>query len=363
MVQTLRARPSLSDWKTKSAFSVIILGLLISVAWNLTRTDAIAAARSAYVQGELALCLQHALDHLDRRPWSAEAALLAARCLSRLDYAGEAEPYFKRAGRLELSDAQLRAFGLARGPHPEHAIRAYDEILENWPDNVTALRRLAAVQLAQNNTAELLRLADRLSGIPKGAVIGHTLRGVVFQNESNPQRAIECFERVLALDPELREMPLSRRLFWSHFSDDLLADGRIDDARGQLIKALDQAPDADLMDRLGRIYFLQGALDDAERCFRQAAEWDPSDYKPQVDLSKLALQRQAREEALAHLLHAKLLAPEEYGVLYGLASVYRQLGRMSEAARVQEAVMHLRDQPASSAVSRPANKPWPRYAL
>ena len=129
---------------------------------------------------------------------------MAARCLSRLDYADQAEPYFKRAGRLELFDAQLRAYGLARGPHSERAIQAYHEILENWPDNVTALRRLAAVQLAQNNTNELLSLADRLSGIPQGAVIGHTLRGVVFHNDSNPQRAIECFERVLALDPELR---------------------------------------------------------------------------------------------------------------------------------------------------------------
>ena len=344
------------------AFGVALLGLSIVAVWNFTRTDAIADARSAYLQGDLALCLQHALDHLERRPWSHEAALLAARCLSRLDYADQAEPYFKRAGRLELSDAQLRAFGLARGPHPEHAIRAYDEILENWPDNVTALRRLAAVQLAQNNTNELLSLADRLSGIPKGAVIGHTLRGVVYHNDSNPQRAIGCFERVLALDPELREMPLSRRLFWSHFSDDLISDGRIDDARGELIKALDQAPDADLMDRLGRIYFLQGALDEAERCFRQAAEWDPSDYRPYFDMSKIALQRQQREEALTHLNHAKLLAPEEYAVLYSLASVYRQLGRLADAARVQEAVTQLRDKSASSS-SRPVNAPWPRYAL
>jgi tetratricopeptide (TPR) repeat protein len=362
MGQTRRLRPASKSWITGTAFGVVLLGLSAGTAWNLTRTDAIAPARSAYQQGELVLCLQHALDHLERRPWSREATLLAARCLSRLDYADQAEPYFKRAGRLELFDAQLRAYGLARGPHSERAIQAYHEILENWPDNVTALRRLAAVQLAQNNTNELLSLADRLSGIPKGAVIGHTLRGVVFHNDSNPQRAIECFERVLALDPELREMPLSRRLFWSHFSDDLISDGRIDDARGELIKALANAPDADLMSRLGRIYFLQGALDEAERCFRRAAEWDPSDFKPHFDLSKIALQRQQREEALTHLNHAKLLAPEEFGVLYSLASVYRQLGRLADAARVQETVTQLRDKPASSS-SRRLNAPWPRYTL
>ena len=74
-----------------------------------------------------------------------------------------------------------------------------------------------------------------------------------------------------------------------------------------MIKALANAPDAELMNRLGRIYFLQGAFDEAERCFRQAAEWDPSDYNPHFELSKLALQRQQREEALTHLNQAKVL--------------------------------------------------------
>jgi hypothetical protein len=45
-----------------------------------------------------------------------------------------------------------------------------------------------------------------------------------------PKQAVTCFERVLELDPELREMPLSRRLFWSHFADDLIAIHRINDA-------------------------------------------------------------------------------------------------------------------------------------
>ena len=74
-------------------------------------------------------CLQHALDHLERRPWSRDAALLAGRCLSRLDYADQAEPYYRRAGRLLLQDQQVRAYGLVRGPHPELAIPAYREII------------------------------------------------------------------------------------------------------------------------------------------------------------------------------------------------------------------------------------------
>ena len=159
---------------------------------------------------DLTGCLQHALDHLERRPWSREAALLAARCLSRLDYAEQAEPYYRRAGRLSLNDLQIRAYGLVRGPHPELAIPAFHEILELSPGNLAAMRRLAAVLLAQNDTEQLLKLADRLSHSAGGEVIGSMLRGTVYHNDKNPQQAVAAFERVLQLDPELREMPASR---------------------------------------------------------------------------------------------------------------------------------------------------------
>jgi tetratricopeptide (TPR) repeat protein len=284
-----------------------------------------------------------------------------ARGLSRLDYAERAEPYFRRAGDLALADQQIRAYGLVRGPHPEHAIPVYHQILAVAPDNLTALRRLAAVELAQHNTAELMKLADRLCQHPDGAIIGQTLLGVVYHNDINPQRAVACFETVLNLDPELREMPLSRRLFWSHLADDLVACGRGDDASGVLTRALAREPDAELMSRLGEIYFLQGRLEDAERSFRQAVEWGPRQSNPYLSLSRIALQRHQNDEALGYLNQARLLAPGDYSVLYTLATLYQQLGRPTDAARVQEALSYLRDQ--SAATGAGAKPAWPRYAL
>ena len=243
-----------------------------------------------------------------------------------------------------------------RGPHPLSAIPVYHEILARAPDNVIALRRLAAVELAQHNTPELLKLADRLCRISKGAVIGQTLLGVVYHNDENPQRAAACFERVLEQDPELREMPLSRRQFWAQFAGDLITCGRMEDAIGALDKALANTPDADLMNQLGQIHFLQGQMEDAERCFRQALEWEPGNFQPYVGLSRIALQRQQREDALRYLNQAKQLAPLEYSVLYSLAAIYRLLGRPADAARLQESLTQLRDKPAENAT-------WPRHAL
>jgi tetratricopeptide (TPR) repeat protein len=340
---------------------LVVTGFSILTIWNLTRSVSLLEARHAYSRGDVPQCLQHALDHLKRQPWSREAALLAARSLSRLDYAEEAEPFFRRAGRLSLADFQVRAYGLARGPHPERAIPAYNAILAGFPDNVTALRRLAAVLLAQNDTPELLRLAERLTLISHGAVIGQTLRGVVYHNDKNPQQAAAAFERVLQLDPELREMPLPPSLFWRHLASDLIKCGRIEEAGRQLTRALAKTEDAELMNELGHIHFLQGSLDEAQRRFERAAELNPSDSSPHLNLAKLALQRRERELALKHLSHARVLAPRQYEVLYNLASVYRQLGQAADADRVQVLLKQLRVD--TSSTQRAPDDPWPPYAL
>jgi tetratricopeptide (TPR) repeat protein len=356
--RSIRLRPR----RAPVAIVLILTGLLVFFsAWNLTRSPALLKAREAYSRGDLARSLQHALDHLTRQPWSREAALVAARSLSRLDYSDAAESYFQRAGRLSLADSQIRAFGLAHGPHPDRAIPAYQQILAESPENVTALRRLAAVLLAGNDTPELLKLAERLGHIPGGAVIGQTLRGVVYHNDKNPQQAAAAFQQVLELDPQLREMPLPRRLFWSHLADDLLQCGRVEETTRYLADVLAKSQDAELMNRLGRIHFLQGSLEEAQRCFLQAAEWDPTDFNPHLNLAKLALQRQEREIALKHLNQARLLAPQQYDTLYNLSSLYRQLGRSVDADRIQEVLKQLRI--GSSAPPRARNSPWPRYAL
>jgi tetratricopeptide (TPR) repeat protein len=302
------------------------------------------------------------LEHLDKQPWSGEAALLAAKCLSGLNYALEAEPYYRRAGRLELNDLQIRAFGLALGPRPELAVPAYNEILARSPENVTAMSKLAGVLLVdRDQTGQLLELADRLDQVAGGAVIGARLRGVVYHNDSNPQQAVAAFERVLQLDPELREVPGPHTLFWTELADDLIAVGRIEDASRYLAMAVSKSSDPSLLNRLGRTYFLRGAFDDAEPCFRRAAELAPNDHVAYLNLARLALSRQDQGEALAQLNRARALAPRQYDVLYSLALVYRQLGRTAEADQLQPTVNRLREQlgpqpPAS-------NAKWPRYSL
>ena len=156
-------------------------------------------------------------------------------------------------------------------------------------------------------------------------------------------------------------MPASRPLFWKQLADDLVECGRIEDAGRYLDQALALGPDAQLLNQLGHTHFLRGDFDGAERCFRQAAESDPIVYGPHLNLAKLALQRQQRDEAARELNQARLLAPRQYGVLYSLALLYRQLGQAAEADRVQSEINELRE--AVATAPRTPNPTWPRYAL
>jgi tetratricopeptide (TPR) repeat protein len=101
--------------------AVLLTGFAVLTTWNFTRSTALAEASLAYARNDLTRALAKALDHLDRQPWSASAALMAARCLSQMGYARDAEAYFKRAGRLSDADLQIRAAGLARALPQERA--------------------------------------------------------------------------------------------------------------------------------------------------------------------------------------------------------------------------------------------------
>lgn len=340
--------------------ALTLAGLSVLSAWNLTRSEALDHARRAYKWGDLVPCLRDSLDHLDRRPWSRDAALLAAQCLSRLDYADDAEPYYRRAGRLTLDTQQIRAYGLVRGNHRQRAIQAYEEILKYWPNDVTALRRLAGVQMTQGNDPEVLRLAERAIRIPEGAVIGYSLAGVVHHHSKHPLESVIAFERVLRIDPELRVMPLPRRLFWGHLVYDLIAIGRTEDARRYVSQVLENEPDAYFLSALGQAYYLEGEHGAAEQCFRRAIERDPKDFVPHLQLGRIALQNK-RDEAVTHLERAVELAPRQYDALYTLAIAYRLLGRTADADRLRSRIEQSREQLAVP--PRPTKAPLPPYAL
>ena len=329
--------------------AAVLVGLLIigSLTWRLwleLNPEALRAAEAAYRRGDLTTALATATAYLQKRPWSGRAALIAARSLTRLDHAEQAEPYYGRAGRLELDDLHLRSLGLGLANLCEPAIRSYREILKRSPADVLALRRLAGMLIVQHRWDEALAVADRLVMIPSGVVIGHTLAGVVHHDNENPDGAAAEFEQVLALDPELRRMPLSPRLqFWIYLTRDLLTIGRAADAQRYLRRALEESDDVYLLDLLGQACWQQGDLDEAERWWRQSTERNDQRASPFLSLGRLALQRNRPEEAIPSLERAAKLAPGAREPVYHLSIAHRRLGHREEADRLRDQAKRLPD--------------------
>jgi tetratricopeptide (TPR) repeat protein len=329
---------------------LVAVAVLALTGWSWHRSESLAAreagrARIAYARGDLPEALAWVLARLDRRPGDREAAKMAAKCLSRLDFADAAEPYYRLAGALSVEEQHVRALGLVRANRREEAIAAYEQILASRPDDVAALSRQASVWLSLKRLDKVLELADRLIAIPEGAVIGYSMRGVAYHDDYEPSEAVAAFERVLALDPSLRGMPLKPvGMFWAYLADDLLAIGRPEDARRYLDRALVEHPDPKLLTRLGKAWRQSGHRDEAERCWRRAVAIQPTLSAPWMGLGRLALEAGRPAEAIPCFERAAALVPDAPEPPYSLSLAHRLLGHRAEAERYGAEAERLRKQ-------------------
>jgi len=319
----------------------LIVGILGSAFWFLA--DPNSKSRRAYERGQYELALRVAIDRLLQRPGDEGAALIAARSLIKMSQPARAELYFRRAGKhLSPDDLQDRAYGFVQAGDAEGASTLYHELLSVRPEDPLALKRMAAIEMSRQNWPEVQRLADRLVKTPTGRIAGETLSGIASHVKRRYREAVIRFERVLELDPDLNEMPLPQPRFWSDLALDLMADGRSDEARTYLLRAIRRAETAELTELLGLSYYQQGSIDEAERCWKRAVELDPQQRDALLELGRLALGRRQWADAIAHFDRVETLDPDSAEAAYGLAQAHRQLGHDEESRRYQDRSAQLR---------------------
>ena len=331
-------------WAVLGVLTVVSLAVS---AWLATRFDPLGRARRAYEARDYRTPLLAARDYLKRRPADRRAVLMAARCLTRMGQKSQAEEFYRRCGPLELNDLQDRAYGLVLMGQPERAAEVYYEIIQRWPEDVLALKRLAAVLMELKEWKGALLVSERLIQIPAGEVAGRTLAGIGFHVSKHAGQAVTSFERVLQLDPDLKEMPLPQPLFWNHMALELIALGRSAEARGYLERALGNQDDAGLRELLGVTYERDGLPDEAERCWRQALTLDPKNVDTLLDLGRLALSRRRLDEAVELLERSHEISPDSLEPVYNLSRAYRLKGDIARAQRYEVLAAKLRpSQPA-----------------
>jgi tetratricopeptide (TPR) repeat protein len=294
------------------------------------------AAELAESRPDYQRALQRALDHLDARPQDRRAARLAALSLSQLDFASQAERYYgiaRERTKLSLDDLHIRAIGLTRSNLRDQAVAAYQEILEQWPDDPLALQRLAAIYYSRSQFHQALQTASRLaqSTDPKYAVAGYSLIALVHHDEFRHDLAAEAADQVLRIDPELKLLASPPELFLADLAEDLIQTGRAVDARRCLHRALQSRETAELLDLLGATYYTEGEEAEAEQCWKHASVLDPKLDRPWLHLGRLEMRRGHWAEAATYLEKAHRIDPQEFEPLYQLSLVYRRLGRARDS--------------------------------
>ena len=224
-----------SSRSLRIVFGLAIAGVLLGpLAWFLTRFDPLGHAAAAFERHQYQSALRAAQNHLSWFPTDRRASLMVARCLMRLGRAPEADAYYQKAAPLDLADAQVRAYNLVNLNEPKQAASAYDDLLSRWPDDVLALKRLAAVRMGMEQWRDVLKIADRLIANSGEEVAGQTMAAIAHHELKHYDQAVTSALRVIELDHDLKRMPLPRQLFWNNLALDLIAGGRTDEARSYL---------------------------------------------------------------------------------------------------------------------------------
>ena len=298
---------------------LLAVGLVLSIALafiafrHLNRFDPWGTAHSAFDRREIGTALSLANAYLESHPGDPRASILAARC--------------------EQGDLQARALGLIKLNQPEKAALVYQDLLKHWPDDAVSLQRLGSIRIGQKAWGEVRAIAESLIKIPDAEIAGQTMLAISLHESRQYKTAIEAFERVVALDPELKTMPLPKALFWRNYATDLLAEGRTADARTLLERAISEQADVSLVELLGQSFLLDNEPEKAENCWQKAIELDDAFVDTWLDLGQLAIRRRQWPEAIKFLKRATQLDPNLVESHHALGIALRNQGNIAEAEK------------------------------
>ena len=339
-----------------SAIFLLCWSLLLGFSWwNAQEMRDLQRIRQAYDRKDIVTSLRLACDYVDRHPNHAEAALIAARCLSARVFPREAERYYQiaeRGGALSLEDEHRRALGWARTRLPEEAAARYQAILAAHPDDALAMRRFAALEWGRGRPDEASRWAKALTEHPdpKEQAAGWELLSGYLRERGDRAASAEARERLVKLDPELNGLSRPKLEFWREFAGDLILLGRHDQAAEWLANSAraETSGDPDLLDLLGICRFQQSRDAEAERLFRRSMNINEDRATPWLYWGRLALRRNRPADAAERLEIANRLLPDHYEIVYNLSVALQMLGRTEQAAQWREKAERLRSDSSSS---------------
>lgn len=349
---------------------------------SLEKADAPDADLAAAV-GELGK-LYHALQLLDTHAFGALQA--AEHCYGearRLDPSDHRWPYLmafaaQNQGDLDGAASAYRA-ALEEEPEmlpalhrlaetevgrgsPDEAAALWNRALEIRPDFAPALYGLGTLELARGEAATAADLLERALVAEPGAGRGHYSLGMAYRNLGDEERAANHLARASHTDFPLEDPLVGELAYIPAGSAALVQQGLIAVQAGEFAAAsslFGRAVDADPTNmearrQLALAHIDAGQFDQGQAAYEELLALDPAQATGHFGLGQLHASRGRPLEAIRHLTRATQLAPDYKQAHYQLALLLDRSGQAGEALRSYDRVLALDPAYAEAATRRAA---------
>jgi len=197
----------------------------------------------------------------------------------------------------------------------------FSKVLVIDPNNDAAYFELANMQIRQNKLLDAeVSIKKALAAQPNN-VWYLKLQTEVYKRNGNMDALVQTFDKLIQLDPETESFHFDR-------ANALYIAGKIEESQ-KAYDLLEQKFGVSKASTAAKKRFKTQAA--ASTDLNKLISDNPSDVKNYLDLSGVLLEKNQNNEALATLMKAKALAPDNYEVNLALADVYHSLKKTDEA--------------------------------
>ena len=276
-------------------------------------------------------------------PRNVPAHLAAARIDEARGELARAYAYYAKV--LELQPASVPArLGMVRlqlmAGDSREAERGVTEVLAADPGNVVALTLHAALLAGRGDTVAALAQARAL--VAGGAAVPaetHLLLAGLYMRQGQPAQALAVMEAALkSLGPRLDLLKVAAQVA-GEMRDDPAAARR---AEALYRQAAALAPrDYAVWSDWATLYVARNDLDRAEHVLRDSIQAQPDDARRRVALLEFIASRRGLAVAEPAFKAEIAERPKDMPLRFGLASLYRSMGRADDAQQVLQAVVDL----------------------
>ena len=242
--------------------------------------------------------------------------------------------------RIELAGAYLQKMReTTDGAYLERARRLVNETILQHPQHYEARRRHLEIEMMVHHFKQVVTMGSKLLVERPTDVVVLGLVGDAYMERGDYDRASDAYQKMSDLRPSLASY--NRIAFYRFVTGDSV--GAIEAMR-LAIRAGSPEPEnlAWCLTDLGMMLWKTGAVNEAERAFREALARFPGYHPALSGLGRVESARGRHESAIQSFLAAQSRVPlPEYAAL--LAKLYRQTGQKGAAAQ-QLALLNVADQ-------------------